>query len=66
MMGTCCGDIDPSIIPYIAQRENKSPDAMNKLISSESSLLSVSGISNDYRDVEQAAKGGNAQAKNLH
>jgi Acetate kinase len=36
---------------------------MNKLINSESGLLGVSGISNDYRDVEQAAKEGNAQAK---
>ena len=63
MMGTRCGDIDPSIMPYIAQREGKSPDAMNKLINSESGLLGVSGISNDYRDVEQAAKEGNAQAK---
>lgn len=63
MMGTRCGDIDPSIMPYIAQREDKSPDAMNKLINSESGLLGVSGISNDYRDVEQAAKEGNAQAK---
>lgn len=63
MMGTRCGDIDPSIMPYIAQREDKSPDEMNKLINSESGLLGVSGISNDYRDVEQAAKEGNAQAK---
>nr|WP_321270634.1 acetate/propionate family kinase [uncultured Tolumonas sp.] len=63
MMGTRCGDIDPSIIPYIAQREDKSPDEMNKLINSESGLLGVSGVSNDYRDVEKAAQEGNAQAK---
>ncbi len=63
MMGTRCGDIDPSIMPYIAQREDKSPDEMNKLINSESGLLGVSGISNDYRDVEKAAQEGNAQAK---
>jgi propionate kinase len=63
MMGTRCGDIDPSIMPYIAQRENKSPEEMNKLINSESGLLGVSGVSNDYRDVEKAAQEGNAQAK---
>ncbi len=63
MMGTRCGDIDPSIMPYIAQREEKTPDDMNRLINNESGLLGVSGISNDYRDVEQAAKDGNHQAQ---
>lgn len=63
MMGTRCGDIDPSIMPYIAQREEKSPAEMNRLINNESGLLGVSGISNDYRDVEQAAKNGNPQAQ---
>ena len=63
MMGTRCGDIDPSIMPYIEQTEGKSPEAMNKLINSESGLLGISGISNDYRDVDQAAKDGNKRAQ---
>lgn len=63
MMGTRCGDIDPSIMPFIAQREAKTPDEMNLLINNESGLLGVSGVSNDYRDVEQAAKNGNPQAQ---
>ncbi len=63
MMGTRCGDIDPSIMPFIAQREAKTPDEMNRLINNESGLLGVSGVSNDYRDVEQAAKNGNPQAQ---
>ncbi len=63
MMGTRCGDIDPSIMPFIAQREAKTPDEMNLLINNESGLLGVSGVSNDYRDVEQAAKDGNPQAQ---
>ena len=63
MMGTRCGDIDPSIMPFIAQREAKTPDDMNRLINNESGLLGVSGVSNDYRDVEQAAKDGNPQAQ---
>lgn len=63
MMGTRCGDIDPSIMPYITQHETKTPDEMNRLINNESGLLGVSGVSNDYRDVEQAAKNGNPQAQ---
>lgn len=36
---------------------------MNQLLNNESGLLGVSGVSSDYRDVEQAANTGNRQAK---
>lgn len=62
MMGTRSGDIDPSILPWIAQREGKTPQQLNHLLNNESGLLGVSGISSDYRDVEQAADAGNRQA----
>ncbi len=62
MMGTRCGDIDPSILPFIANLEQKSPADLNRLINNESGLLGVSGISNDFRDVSQAAADGNPQA----
>lgn len=62
MMGTRSGDIDPSILPWIAQREGKTPQQLNHLLNNESGLLGISGISNDYRDVEQAADAGNKQA----
>ena len=63
MMGTRCGDIDPSIMPYLAKQENKTADELNALINNESGLLGISGVSNDYRDVEQAAKEGNERAQ---
>ena len=63
MMGTRSGDIDPSILPWIAQRESKTPQQLNQLLNNESGLLGVSGVSSDYRDVEQAANTGNRQAK---
>lgn len=59
MMGTRSGDIDPSILPWVAQREGKTPQQLNHLLNNESGLLGVSGVSHDYRDVEQAADGGN-------
>ena len=62
MMGTRSGDIDPSILPWIALREGKTPQQLNQLLNNESGLLGVSGISSDYRDVERAADEGNAQA----
>lgn len=62
MMGTRSGDIDPSILPWVAQREGKTPQQLNILLNNESGLLGVSGVSHDYRDVEKAADGGNPRA----
>lgn len=62
MMGTRSGDIDPSILPWVAQREGKTPQQLNHLLNNESGLLGVSGVSHDYRDVEQAADDGNPRA----
>ncbi|MCI3029310.1 acetate kinase [Desemzia sp. C1] len=63
MMGTRSGDIDPSIIPFIAEKEHKSNQDMNKLLNNDSGLLGVSGISNDLRDIEEAATNGNKRAE---
>jgi len=63
MMGTRSGDIDPSILPWIALREGKTPQQLNFLLNNESGLLGVSGVSHDYRDVEHAADAGNHQAQ---
>ena len=62
MMGTRSGDIDPSILPWVAQREGKNPQQLNTLLNNESGLLGVSGVSNDFRDVEKAAGEGNERA----
>lgn len=63
MMGTRSGDIDPSILPWLAIRENKTPQQLNHLLNSESGLAGISGISHDYRDVARAAESGNHRAK---
>nr|AAB09552.1 acetate kinase [Salmonella enterica subsp. enterica serovar Typhimurium] len=62
MMGTRSGDIDPhSAVDSPARNENA--EQLNQLLNNESGLLGVSGVSSDYRDVEQAANTGNRQAK---
>ncbi|MGY0145912.1 acetate/propionate family kinase [Edwardsiella tarda] len=63
MMGTRSGDIDPSILPWIAQHENKTPQQLSQLLNHASGLLGVSGVSSDYRDVELAADEGNPRAQ---
>ncbi|MEO3991217.1 acetate/propionate family kinase [Pseudocitrobacter cyperus] len=63
MMGTRSGDIDPSILPWLALREGQTPQQLNHLLNNESGLLGVSGVSHDCRDVENAAAAGNPRAK---
>ena len=62
MMGTRSGDIDPSIIPYMMKKTNKTAEEIVNSLNKESGLLGVSGISSDHRDVEDAALEGNERA----
>lgn len=62
MMGTRCGDIDVSLIPYVMKKENKNIDEILTDLNKKSGLLGVSGVSSDSRDVEDAANNGNVRA----
>lgn len=61
-MGTRSGDIDPSIITYIANKENLTLDEVDNILNKKSGVLGLSGISSDFRDVEQAASENNSRA----
>ncbi len=63
VMGTRCGDIDPAIIKFIMEKEGISIEEMDKIMNKKSGLLGISGISNDSRDVSEAAKNGNKRAQ---
>ena len=63
MMGTRTGTLDPSALTYIAEKENLSPADINSICNKKSGILGVSGISNDNRDVQAAAKEGNERAQ---
>lgn len=62
MMGTRCGDVDPSIMPYLCNKLGKTPDEMLNIYNKQSGMLGVSGISSDSRDIEDAYKAGNEKA----
>ena len=62
-MGTRCGSIDPSIIPYMIDKTGMSADEINDVLNKKSGLLGVSGVSNDARDVWAAADSGNERAR---
>ncbi|MEE1061350.1 MAG: acetate kinase [Ruminococcus sp.] len=66
MMGTRSGSLDPSVITFIAQKENVSAEEMLKILNKESGLLGISGVSSDERDVYAAEKSGNDRAKLAH
>ncbi|MGI6301970.1 MAG: acetate kinase [Gracilibacteraceae bacterium] len=62
-MGTRSGNIDPAIIKYIAEKENISVNKVDEILNKKSGVLGVSGVSNDFRDIEEAADNGNERAK---
>ena len=62
-MGSRTGDIDPSVITFIMEKENMTPAEMNTMMNKKSGLLGISGISSDNRDIETALAEGNPRAK---
>ena len=63
LMGTRTGSMDPTIIPYIMKKHNISPDEMSNILNKKSGLLGVSGVSNDCRNLEEAANKGDFRSK---
>ena len=59
VMGTRCGDIDPSIIEFIAKKEGKSLDEIMNILNKESGLQGMSEVSSDFRDLNDAVDEGN-------
>ena len=59
VMGSRCGDIDASILPYIMKVTGMTPDEVDTAINKKSGLLGISGVSSDSRDVEMGAEEGN-------
>ena len=64
IMGTRCGDIDPAIIPFVMKKEGLDADGVDKLMNKESGVYGMTGISSDFRDIEDAAAQGNELAIN--
>ena len=63
LMGTRCGDVDPSVVTYMEQKLGIHGQVMADYLNKNSGLLGISGVSSDKRDVENAAKEGNKRAQ---
>jgi len=57
------GDLDAEALPYAVKTLGISVEEAQKQLSKQSGLLGVSGVSNDVRDITDAASKGNAKAK---
>ena len=62
MMGSRCGDIDPSIVTYLMEQEGYTPHEINEIMNRESGLLGISGLSSDLRDIKAATIAGHKRA----
>ncbi len=62
MMGTRCGDLDPSVVTYLTNKLNITSKEMNEILNKKSGMLGVSGISSDARDIENGIAEGNDRA----
>ena len=62
-MGTRSGDLDPSVVTYIMDKENLTPQEMNTILNNKSGVFGVSEVSVDFRDIEAEAEKGDYNAK---
>jgi acetate kinase len=63
MMGTRSGSVDPGLLLYVLQEKGLTAADLDRALNRESGLLGVSGVSGDMRQVQEAARGGNARAR---
>lgn len=56
VMGTRTGNLDPAIIPFLMEKEGMNTEEMSNFMNKKSGVLGISGVSSDFRDLEDAAK----------
>ena len=66
LMGTRCGDIDPSIVTFIQDKMGLDAKGVDELLNKKSGMLGVSGLSSDNRDIANAALEGHERAALVH
>ena len=61
-MGTRSGDIDPAVVQFLCNKYGYSVDECLNILNKKSGVLAMSGLSSDFRDLENAALEGNEDA----
>ncbi|MBQ2651210.1 MAG: acetate kinase [Clostridia bacterium] len=62
-MGTRSGSIDPAIVEVIANNEGMTPSQVLNMLNKKSGVMGLSGVSSDFRDLDNAAAEGNERAQ---
>ena len=62
VMGTRSGDLDPTVVTFLMNEYGYDTKKMDNVLNKESGVLGVSGVSSDFRDLENAANDGNERA----
>lgn len=63
VMGTRCGDIDPAIVTFLMNKKNLTTEEVDNIMNKKSGVLGISGVSSDFRDIENAVAEGNERGK---
>ena len=63
IMGTRCGDIDAAILPFFMEKEGLDAKVLSDLMNKKSGVYGMTGISSDFRDIEDAAAQNNELAQ---
>ena len=62
-MGSRSGDLDPSVVTFIMNKEGLTADEANNILNKQSGVFGISGVSVDFRDIEDEAAEGNKRAE---
>ena len=62
IMGTRTGSIDPAVVQYIAEKKGYTIDQVMNVLNKESGVDGLSGVSSDFRDLDEASMAGNERA----
>ncbi len=62
-MGTRSGNIDPAIVEFIANKENKSISEVMNILNKNSGVLGISGKSSDFRDLDEGIIAGDKRCE---
>lgn len=63
MMGTRSGDMDPAIVSFLMEKENWTTEETSNFLNKRCGVLGLSGVSSDFRDIENAADQGHERAQ---
>ena len=63
IMGTRCGDIDPSVVQFLCNKKGWDVSQAINYLNKSCGVKGISGVSSDFRDLVAAAEHGNTRAQ---